>query len=106
MTYVHIRLCRHWYLSAGHFWRRDHIRSPLFIGIQHQYREPARVKRATDDCEGGKSAGGGSGGSAAELELDAAPDAAAAGPADGSLADPGFRKVIFRAAALVDARST
>ena len=78
----------------------------MLCGILYQYREPARVKRATAACEGGNSAGGGSGGSAAELELAAVLDAAAAGPADGNLADAGSRRAFFRAAALDDALST
>ena len=88
--------CRHWYLSGGLVWRRVEFRSRVLCGTQHQYREPARVKRARAACEGGNSAGGGNGGSAAELELAAALDAAAAGPADGNLAEPGRRRALFR----------
>ena len=64
------------------------------------------MKRAGAASGGGNSAGGGSGGSAAELELAAPLDAAAAKPADGSLAEAGSRRTRFRSAALVDALST
>ncbi len=64
------------------------------------------MKRAGAASGGGNSAGGGNGGSAAELELAAPLDAAAAGPADGSLAEAGRRRARFRSAALVDALST
>ena len=48
--------------------------------------------RAIAPCEGGKSAGGGSGGRAEELELAAPVDADVAGPADGNLAAAGKAK--------------
>ena len=48
--------------------------------------------RAIAPCEGGKSAGGGSGGRAEELELAAPVDTDAAGPADGNLAEAGRRR--------------
>ena len=89
-------LCRHWYLSGALFWRRVQIRTPVLCGTQHQYREPARVKRARAASGGGNSAGGGNGGSAAELELAAPLDAAVAGPADGNLAEAGKRRARFR----------
>ena len=52
--------------------------------------------RATAGCEGGKSAGGGSGGRAEELELAAPVEADAAGPADGNLAAAGRRRATVR----------
>ena len=52
--------------------------------------------RAIAPCEGGKSAGGGSGGRAEELELAAPVDADAAGPADGNLAAAGRRRATVR----------
>ena len=88
--------CRQRYLSGGLFWRRVELRDQVLCGTQHQYREPARVKRARAASGGGNSAGGGNGGSAAELELAAPLDAAAAGPADGNLAEAGKRRARFR----------